>query len=97
MKIWNLRGGKEKVIIDEARQLLFCWSESMVEITMNGQQRENIRVGQHVSVVLKHDQQTGTLTEGIVERILTKSAFHPHGIKVKLSSGQVGRVQEIHE
>ncbi len=64
---------------------------------MDGSQRENIRSGQHVSVVLKHDQGTGALTEGIVERILTKSAFHPHGIKVKLSSGQVGRVKEIHD
>ena len=66
------------------------------EHVMDGSQREKIRPGQHVSVVLKHDQGTGTLTEGIVERILTKSAFHPHGIKVKLSSGQVGRVKEIH-
>ena len=64
---------------------------------MDGQQRDSIRPGQHVSVVLKHHQSTGELTEGIVERILTKSAFHPHGIKVKLSSGQVGRVKEIHD
>jgi len=64
---------------------------------MDPRNRENIRNGQHVSVVLKHDQATGTLTEGIVERILTNSSFHPHGIKVKLSSGQVGRVKEIHE
>ena len=64
---------------------------------MEGRQRDAIKVGQHVSVVLKHDQSTGTLTEGIVERILTKSASHPHGIKVKLSSGQVGRVKEIHD
>ena len=64
---------------------------------MNGQQRDNIKPGQRVSVVLKHDQSTGNLTEGVVERILTKSAFHPHGIKVKLSSGQVGRVNEIHD
>ena len=49
-----------------------------------------------VRYVLKQDQGTGPVTEGIVERILTKSAFHPHGIKVKLSSGQVGRVKEIH-
>ncbi len=63
----------------------------------DGRRRESIRQGQHVSVVLKHDQATGATTEGIVERILTKSAFHPHGIKVKLSSGEVGRVKEIHE
>jgi uncharacterized repeat protein (TIGR03833 family) len=64
---------------------------------MDGKQRESIRVGQHVSVVQKADQRTGDLTEGIVERILTKSAFHPHGIKVKLSSGEVGRVKETHD
>ena len=64
---------------------------------MSGQRRDEIRIGQHVSVVLKHDQPTGALTEGIVERILTKSAFHPHGIKVKLSSGQVGRVKQLHD
>jgi len=64
---------------------------------MDGQRRENIRRGQHVAVVQKHDQQTGNLTEGIVERILTSSAFHPHGIKVKLSSGEVGRVKEIYD
>ena len=64
---------------------------------MDGQRRENIREGQHVSVVMKNDQATGALTEGVVERILTKSAFHPHGIKVKLSSGEVGRVQETHD
>jgi len=64
---------------------------------MDGRQRENIRPGQHVSVVQKADQGTGELTEGIVERILTKSAYHPHGIKVKLSSGEVGRVKETHD
>ena len=64
---------------------------------MDGRQRENIHPGQHVSVVQKHDQRSGTLTEGIVERLLTNSTFHPHGIKVKLSSGEVGRVKEIHD
>lgn len=69
----------------------------MDEAARDGRKRENIRTGGHVSVVLKHDQGTGALTEGIVERILTNSAFHPHGIKVKLSSGQVGRVKVIHD
>lgn len=64
---------------------------------MDGRQRESIKPGQHVSVVLKRHQGTGELTEGIVERILTNAAFHPHGIKVKLSSGEVGRVKEIHD
>ena len=63
----------------------------------DGRNRSDIRAGQHVSVVQKHHQPTGQLTEGIVERILTKSAFHPHGIKVKLSSGEVGRVKELHD
>jgi uncharacterized repeat protein (TIGR03833 family) len=67
------------------------------EQRVDGRRRDNIRPGQHVSIVLKRDQVTGDLTEGIVERILTSSAFHPHGIKVKLSSGDVGRVKEIHD
>ncbi len=70
---------------------------SRYTVAMDGRRRDAIRPGQHVSIVLKHDQATGALTEGIVERILTNSAFHPHGIKVKLSSGQVGRVKEIHD
>ena len=64
---------------------------------MDGRNRGDVKPGQHVSIVLKRDQGTGALTEGIVERILTNSAFHPHGIKVKLSSGDVGRVKEIHD
>lgn len=64
---------------------------------MDGTQRAAIRIGQQVAVVLKQDQATGNLTEGIVERILTNSPTHPHGIKVKLSSGQVGRVKEIYD
>lgn len=63
----------------------------------DGQKRSNIEEGMAVSVVLKHDQRTGKLTRGIVDRILTKSATHPHGIKVKLVNGQVGRVQVIHD
>jgi uncharacterized repeat protein (TIGR03833 family) len=68
-----------------------------VETAKDGRRRADIRPGLHVSIVLKRDQQTGTLTEGIVERILTNSSHHPHGIKVKLSSGEVGRVKEIHD
>ncbi len=59
--------------------------------------RESIRPGQHVSIVLKQDQATGRRTDGIVERILTNAAQHPHGIKVRLTSGEVGRVKEIHD
>ena len=61
-----------------------------------GQNRNEIKVGSEVSIVLKKDQRTGELTEGVVKRILTKSSFHPHGIKVMLEDGQVGRVKEIH-
>ena len=64
---------------------------------MNGQNRADIKVGAKVKIVLKADQSTGRLTEGVVARLLTKSAFHPHGIKVLLEDGQVGRVQEIIE
>jgi uncharacterized repeat protein (TIGR03833 family) len=62
---------------------------------MNGNDRLNIRVGIEVDVVLKADQRTGKLTRGIVALILTSSSFHPHGIKVMLEDGQVGRVQNI--
>lgn len=62
---------------------------------MDGKNRKNISVGLEVKVILKKDQRTGELTEGIVKRILTKSSFHPHGIKVELDSGLVGRVKEV--
>lgn len=62
---------------------------------MNRQNRADIRVGAKVKIVLKADQRTGKLTEGTVTKLLTKSSFHPHGIKVMLEDGQVGRVQEI--
>lgn len=64
---------------------------------MNGKNRANIKIGKEVKIVLKADQRTGKLTEGTVGKILTKSSFHPHGIKVMLTDGQVGRVQEIIE
>ena len=63
---------------------------------MNGQKRENIKHGMSVAIVLKQDQSTGYLTDGIVRDILTKSPSHPHGIKVRLMSGEVGRVKEIY-
>lgn len=62
---------------------------------MNGTTRSNIKAGLHVSIVLKQDQRSGKLTDGVVKDILTKSATHPHGIKVRLESGEVGRVKEI--
>ncbi|MFC7684972.1 YwbE family protein [Ureibacillus sp. GCM10028918] len=63
---------------------------------MNGQNRKDILPGITVDIVLKKDQRTGTLTRGIVKDILTKSPNHPHGIKVRLTDGQIGRVQQIH-
>lgn len=61
----------------------------------SGQQRQEIQPGMRVRIVEKHHQRTGVTTEGVVKELLTKSAFHPHGIKVRLESGQVGRVKEI--
>jgi uncharacterized repeat protein (TIGR03833 family) len=64
---------------------------------MNGQQRANIRPGLTVDIVLKQDQPTGKLTRGVIKDILTNSPTHPHGIKVRLTNGQVGRVKAIVE
>lgn len=62
---------------------------------MNGQNRKDIRPGLQVDIVTKQDQRSGRRTRGIVKEILTNSAHHPHGIKVRLESSEVGRVQEI--
>jgi uncharacterized repeat protein (TIGR03833 family) len=62
---------------------------------MNGTQRADISIGATVEIVLKENQRTGILTEGIVKNILTKSSNHPHGIKVRLEDGQVGRVKKV--
>jgi len=62
---------------------------------MDGTNRDNIKPGLKVAIVQKQDQPTGELTEGIVADILTSSSFHPHGIKVRLETGEVGRVQII--
>jgi uncharacterized repeat protein (TIGR03833 family) len=62
---------------------------------MNGQTRSDIKPGVTVLIMLKQDQRTGKLTRGVVKDILTKSSNHPHGIKVRLQDGQVGRVKEI--
>lgn len=64
---------------------------------MNEIKRTDIKAGVPVRIVLKEDQRTGKLTEGIVKDILTKSPKHPHGIKVRLETGEVGRVKEILE
>ncbi len=62
---------------------------------MDGRNRKDIRPGLRVAVVLKQDQRTGKRTLGVVREILTSSSYHPHGIKVRLVDGQIGRVQEI--
>jgi len=64
---------------------------------VNGQTRSSLKPGMTVLIVLKQDQRTGKLTKGVVKDILTKSPTHPHGIKVRLESGAVGRVKEIVE
>ncbi|MGD0854308.1 MAG: YwbE family protein [Dehalococcoidia bacterium] len=62
---------------------------------MSATQRMSIKPGLRVAIVMKEDQRSGKLTDGIVKDILTNSSVHPHGIKVRLESGQVGRVKEI--
>lgn len=62
---------------------------------MSGTIRSNIKPGLEVAIVLKKDQRSGTLTHGVVKDLLTKSSTHPHGIKVRLVDGQIGRVKEI--
>jgi uncharacterized repeat protein (TIGR03833 family) len=63
---------------------------------MNGTKREDIKPGLKVLIVLKKDQGTGKTTQGVVQDILTNSPTHPHGIKVRLQSGEIGRVKEIY-
>ena len=62
---------------------------------MTGQERKDVKPGCTVEIVQKQDQRTGRRTRGTVKDVLTKSPFHPHGIKVRLESGEIGRVQEI--
>lgn len=62
---------------------------------MEGTRREDINIGDRVKIVQKHDQRSGKLTEGVVKNILTNSQTHPHGIKVRLEGGIVGRVKQI--
>ncbi|MBV9925512.1 MAG: YwbE family protein [Acidobacteria bacterium] len=62
---------------------------------MDGRERKDVRSGLTVDIVLKQDQRTGRLTRGVVKDVLTKSPSHPHGIKVRLETGEVGRVKEI--
>lgn len=66
-------------------------------MSASGNQRNNIKIGVEVAIVEKHNQRSGALTSGFVQRILTKSSTHPHGIKVLLETGEVGRVKQILE
>ena len=61
----------------------------------DGRKRKNIQIGKDVEIVQKHEQRSGKLTRGIVQRILTKSATHTHGIKVQLEAGEAGRVKKV--
>ena len=67
------------------------------ECMADGRNRNDVKIGREVEIVQKQDQRTGDLTNGFVKKILTKSVFHPHGIKVMLETGEVGRVKEILE
>lgn len=64
---------------------------------MDGRKRSDVKIGMLVNIVQKHHQRSGELTEGIIKNLLTNSPNHPHGIKVRLETGEVGRVQEILE
>jgi uncharacterized repeat protein (TIGR03833 family) len=70
-------------------------STQTVDMDMSGRTRSNVKRGAEVLIVLKQDQRTGKLTQGVVKDILTNSSTHPHGIKVRLTDGKVGRVQQI--
>ena len=63
----------------------------------DGNNRKDLKIGQYVMIVQKPDQKTGLVTEGVIKSILTKADYHPHGIKVRLETGEVGRVKEVVE
>jgi uncharacterized repeat protein (TIGR03833 family) len=90
MKLLYMCRRRVRGSVREASLLCACYTSNM-----DGQTRSSIKPGMTVLIVLKQDQRTGKLTKGIVKDILTKSPTHPHGIKVRLESGAVGRVKEI--
>ena len=67
----------------------------IISLNMDGRQKQEIKIGARVSIVLKPDQRTGKRTNGYVKDILTNSSYHPHGVKVRLEDGQIGRVKEV--
>jgi len=76
--------------------LYFCFKKIyLIFMNLDGRIRKNIRIGIEVEIVQKQDQRSGNLTKGIVKRILTNSPNHPHGIKVQIVTGKVGRVKNI--
>ena len=75
--------------------LLYKINKKLEKFKLNGTKRGDVKPGLRVLIVLKKDQRSGKLTEGIVKDVLTNSPNHPHGIKVRLKSGDIGRVQEI--
>ena len=85
---------KEAAIIEYAFHLI-THERSWFLSSMNGQYRKSIHAGVEVDIIMKKDQDSAKLTRGIVKEILTNSSFHPHGIKVRLVSGEVGRVREV--
>lgn len=95
-------------MLDEIGRILILWKKVETNIDFkiskliimdsaqpDGRNRKDIKVGLEVEVVQKQDQRSGDLTEGVVKRILTKSPKHPHGIKVQLETGEVGRIKNI--
>jgi len=83
------------VMFNLRKNALLCKRNKQVKITMKGQNRSDIKPGKVVGIVTKEDQISGVITEGEVQDILTKSLYHPHGIKVRLTSGEVGRVKIV--
>ena len=95
MCLRGIRANELKTLIP-----LGCWLISNFDLNMttnprDGRERKDISTGCYVEVVQKHHQRSGELTEGVVKRILTKSSNHPHGIKVLLDTGEVGRVKNV--
>ena len=84
-----------KYIVDDKEIPSFICNSLRCIILLNGNSSQNIKIGSIVRVVQKNNQKTGELTEGIVKKILTRSTSHPHGIKVVLENGIVGRVKEL--
>jgi uncharacterized repeat protein (TIGR03833 family) len=91
-KIYQLKSGYNNPI---DRHLISFIRDHTIIILLSGNNRETIKIGSTVRVIKKSDQKTGKISEGIVKEILTKSKFHPHGIKVILEDGIIGRVKEL--